>query len=199
MKTIIDRPGTLFLGKQGEHLARELAFPEPAAWAEEFGPGTAQLLVSPKVGKAYPVILSEEDGFAVWRVTAADTARAGYGRCELRWSVNGMIMKSKTYVTHVAEGLSGGCGCGTDSWGAYLEQIIQAGADALNAASRAESAASRAESAAGGTVPDVGIATDEEVGEMLEEVFGAAEKSPGDIATDEEISEMLDEVFGSHQ
>lgn len=199
MRTTVNAPGKLYLGKQGEHLARELAFPEPAAWAEEFGPGTAQLLVSPNGGKAYPVILSEEDGFAVWRVTAADTARAGYGRCELRWSMGGMIVKSKTYVTHVAEGLSGGCGCGTDNWGAYLEQIIQAGADALNAASRAEIAASRAEAAGGGIVPGVEIATDEEVGEMLEEVFGAAEESPDDIATDEEIDEMLDEVFGPRE
>lgn len=198
MRTIVDAPGTLYLGKQGEHLARELAFPEPASWAEEFGPGTAQLLVSPCGGKAYPVILPEEDGFAVWRITAADTARAGYGRCELRWSVNGMVMKSKTYVTHVAEGLSGGCGCGGDNWGAYLEQIAQAGADALNAASRAEDAARRAEASGGGTVPGVGIATDEEVAEMLEEVFGAAEESDR-VATDEEINEMLNEVFGSHE
>ena len=150
MRTIVDTPGTLYLGKQGEHLARELAFPEPAAWAEEFGPGTAQLLVSPCGGKAYPVILSEEDGFAVWRITAADTARAGYGRCELRWSVNGMVMKSKTYVTYVAEGLSGSCGC-SDNWGAYLEQVAQAGADALNAASRAESAALHAPTIREGT------------------------------------------------
>lgn len=195
MRTIVDAPGTLYLGKQGEHLARELAFPEPAAWAEEFGQGTAQLLASPPGGRAYPVILAEEDGLAVWRVTAADTARAGYGRCELRWSVGGMAVKSKTYVTYVSEGLSGGCGCGQDNWGAYLEQIVQAGADALNAASRAEEAAGRAEAAGGGT--GVEIAADEEVREMLDEVFGAAEEDR--IAADEEIDEMLDEVFGPHE
>lgn len=195
MRTIVDAPGTLYLGKQGEHLVWELAFPEPAAWAEEFGQGTAHLLASPPGGKAYPVILAEEDGLAVWRVTAADTARAGYGRCELRWSVNGMVVKSKTYVTYVSEGLSGGCGCGQDNWGAYLEQIVQAGADALNAASRAEQAAGRAEAAGGGT--GVEIAADEEVREMLEEVFGAAEEDR--VAADEEIDEMLDEVFGPHE
>lgn len=142
MRTIVDRPGTLFLGKQGEHLARELAFREPLLWAAEFGQGAPQLLVSPPgCGPAYPVVLYEEDGLAVWRVTAADTARAGYGRCELRWSVAGMAVKSRTYVTWVAEGLSGGCGCGTDNWGVYLERIVQAGGEALDAANRAELAA----------------------------------------------------------
>ena len=212
MRILVNSPGTLELGKQGEHLVREIAFPEPAAWAEEFGPGVAQLLASPPGGKAYPVILAEEDGLAVWRVTSADTARAGYGRCELRWSVGGMVVKSKTYVTFVAEGLSGGdrhcacgpttgpaahappgCGCGGDNWGAYLERIVQAGADALNAASRAEQAASRAEASGGAE-----IATDAEVGEMLEEVFGPAE-APDNVATDEEIGEMLDEIFGFHE
>lgn len=194
MRTIVNTPGTLYLGKQGEHLVRELAFPEPEAWAEEFGPGAAQLLVSPPGGKAYPVILAEEDGLAVWRVTAADTARAGYGRCELRWSVNGLVVKSKTYVTFVAEGLSGGCGCGGDNWSAYLEQIVQAGADALDAASRAEQAASRVELSGG-----VEIAADEEVSEMLTEVFGPAEEPPDNAATDEEIAEMLDAVFGPRE
>ena len=194
MRTIVNTLGTLYLGKQGEHLAREFAFPEPEEWAAEFGPGTAQLLASPPGGKAYPVILSMEDGLAVWRVTAADTARPGWGRCELRWSVEGRVMKSKTYVTFVAEGLSGGCGCGGDNWGAYLEQVIQAGAEALNAASRAEEAAERAEASSGGTCGP-GIAADEEVREMLEEVFGAAEDDSGEVATDEEINEMLNEVF----
>lgn len=207
MRTIVNTFGTLYLGKQGEHLARSFAFPEPEAWAAEFGPGTAQLLASPPGGKAYPVVLSMEDGMAVWRITAADTARPGYGRCELRWSVEGRVVKSKTYVTYVAEGLSGGCGCGGDNWGAYLEQIVQAGAEALNAASRAEEAAERAEAAGDrhcACGPTTGpadrwsacIASDDEVREMLEEVFGAAADDPDGIATDEEINEMLDGVFG---
>ncbi len=198
MRIIMDKPGAVELGKQGENLSREIAFPEPAAWAEEFPGGAAQLLVRPPgaCAPAYPVVLSEEDGLAIWPVTAADTARAGYGRCELRWSIEGQAVKSRTYVTFVAEGLSGGCVCGTDNWSAYLEQIIRAGADALNAAGRAEAAANRAEISGGS---GVGIATDEEVSEMLEEVFGAAEEPPDGVATDEEISEMLAEVFGVHE
>lgn len=40
-----------------------------------------------------------------------------------------------------------------------------------------------------------GIAADEEVDEMLEEVFGTVETPPEDVASDAEISEMLNEVF----
>lgn len=196
MRIIVDKPGTIDLGKQGENLSREIAFPEPATWAEEFPGGAAQLLVSQPWGRTYPVVLAETEGLAVWPVTAADTAQAGYGRCELRWSIDGIVVKSRTYVTFVAAGLSGGCGCGTDNWGAYLEQILRAGADALNAAGRAEAAANRAEISGGSGVE---IATDEEVAEMLDEVFGAAEEPPVGFATDEEIKEMLDEVFGPRE
>lgn len=153
MRIIADKPGTLYLGKQGENLARELVFREPACWAEESGgQGTVQLLVRPSGGgAAYPVILESEEGVFVWHVTAADTARAGYGSCELRWSVEDRVVKSKTYTTFVAKSMFGGCGrnchcsCGptddpTDRWSAYLEQVAQAGADALEAALRSENA-----------------------------------------------------------
>lgn len=153
MRTIVDKPGTLYLGKQGENLVRELAFREPACWAEESGgQGIAQLLVKPSgCGTAYPVILEQKEDVFVWRITAADTARAGYGSCELRWSVEDHVVKSRTYATFVAKSVLGDCGgdghctCGpsggpADRWSAYLEQIVQAGAEALEAAARSERA-----------------------------------------------------------
>lgn len=153
MRTIVDKPGTLYLGKQGENLVRELAFREPACWAGEFdGQGTVQLLVKPPCGKAYPVIPEREDGLFLWRVTAADTAQAGYGSCELLWTAEDRTAKSISFATFVAKSASGGCGGGTcgppdepdapdDGWPAYLEQVAQAGAEALDAAARAERAA----------------------------------------------------------
>ncbi|MBD5169231.1 MAG: hypothetical protein HDT20_03805 [Oscillibacter sp.] len=199
MRTIVDKPGTLFLGKQGENMALELAFREPALWREEFGAGAAQLLVRPpgNCGPAYPVVLEYEDGLAVWRITAADIARPGYGRCELRWSVEGLVVKSKTYVTYVAEGLSGGCGCGTDNWGAYLEKILQAGAQTLEAASRVENAAVH-----GPVIRDsTWWCWDADEGGYADTGVPATGEGGGtgdvDVATDAEIKEMLDEIFGS--
>ncbi len=109
MRTVVTGPGTLYLGKQGEHLARELAFPETALWAAEFGEGRAQLLCRPPGGAAaYAVTLEMEEGAAVWPVTGADTAWTGYGCCELRWSAGDRVVKSRTYPTFVADALFGG-------------------------------------------------------------------------------------------
>ena len=205
MTIVTDNPGTLYLGKPGESRAKTLAFREPRIWAERFGRGVAQLLVSPPGhGKVYPVILDECDGLALWHITAADTARPGYGHCELRWSVDGVVRKSRTYSTYVAEGLGGGCGCGGgDSWGEYLEQITRAGADAVAAASRAENAAFHAPTIIDGNwwvwEPDESGYTDTGV---------PATGDPGEpgtcgcdvkIATDEEFQAMLTEVFGPRE
>ncbi len=140
MRTIVKGPGTLYLGKQGENLARELAFPETAAWAAELGVGTVQLLCRPPDGgRAYPAALElEEDGTAVWPISAADVAQPGCGCCELRWCAGDRVVKSRTYATYVAEGLTPG---GGDPWADYLEKVLAAGASALEAAARAENAA----------------------------------------------------------
>lgn len=109
------------------------------------------------------------------------------------------MVKSRTYVTYVAEGLSGGCGCGcgTDNWGAYLEKILQAGAQTLEAASRAENAALHGPVIREGTwwcwdadeggYADTGVPA---TGEANISVNGV------EIASDAEINEMLGEVFG---
>jgi len=197
MTVVTDNPGPLYLGKPGECGARELAFREPKRWAETCGEGVAQLLVSPPGhGKVYPVILDQRDGLAVWHVTAADTARPGYGHCELRWSVDGRVLKSRTYTTYVAEGIAGGCGCGGDSWGEYLEQITRAGADALAAASRAESAVFHAPTIINGNWwvwdPDEDGYAD----------TGTPATGGGcgvEAAEDEDVTKMLDEIFGSRE
>lgn len=140
MRTVINSPGTLYLGKQGEHLARELVFPETARWAAESGGGAALLLYRPPDGgPAYPVALETDGaGRAVWRVAAGDVAQAGHGCCELRWCAGERVVKSHTYATYVAKGLADG---EEGPWGAYLEKILSAGAKALEAAGKAEAAA----------------------------------------------------------
>lgn len=139
MRTNVTGPRTLYLGKQGEHLSREFAFPETALWREEFGEGAVQLLCRPPGGEnIYPAALELEDGTAVWRVGSGDTAQPGYGCCELRWSVDGRTVKSRTYVTFVAKGVTGD---EEDPWDGYLEKILDAASQALDAAGRAENAA----------------------------------------------------------
>lgn len=49
-----------------------------------------------------------------------------------------------------------------------------------------------------GEIDDDMIATDEEVNDVLDDIFNSIEDIPEDqIATDEEVSDVLNEVFGS--
>ncbi len=140
MRYIVDKSGTLYLGKQGEHLARELAFTEPAVWESSCGTGAVQLLYRPPGGlPSYPVVLERAEGIYLWRITSTDTAREGYGRCELRYSVGDVVIRSRTYVTLVADSV--GAAGPQDPYLNYLEQVARVGAEALAAAARAEGAA----------------------------------------------------------
>jgi len=131
----------IYLGKQGENLARQISFDELLLWSEEFGPGALQLLYQPYGEEPpYPVALDIADGLAVWHVTSRDTAAPGYGKCELRFSIGDIVVKSKTYRTLVADGVGVNAEL-PDGYENYLEQVAQAGAGSLEAASRAESAA----------------------------------------------------------
>lgn len=109
IRTIVRNTGTLHLGRQGENLARALLFPEVADWRAALGEGEAQLLYLPPGGEAaFPAALVEEDGAAVWPIAAAQTALAGYGRCELRWRTGKKVVKSRAYLTFVAPTLPSG-------------------------------------------------------------------------------------------
>lgn len=110
MQYTAEKSGTINLGKQGEHLARELVLPELAAWEAEYGPGEAEIIFL-RPGEKEPVSIAPartEDGAWLWAVTATETACPGYGKCELRYVVGEVVMKSATYQTFVAESLGKG-------------------------------------------------------------------------------------------
>lgn len=135
MRYVVGNTGVIHLGKQGDHLARELLFTEPAAWERELGPGTAQLVFQPPGGRGpCPVPLERTGEGWLWRVCAEDTARAGRGQCELRYTAASASARSRTYDVYVAASL-GACSDGQQGlWQRYLEQVLQAGAQAAEAA-----------------------------------------------------------------
>lgn len=110
MQNTVKKSGTIHLGKQGEHRARELALPQLAVWEGEYGPGEAEIIFLPP-GEKTPVSITPartEDGIWLWTVTAAETACPGYGKCELRYTAAGAVVKSVTYQTYVADSLGKG-------------------------------------------------------------------------------------------
>ena len=110
MQYKVEKTSTIHLGKQGENLARKLVFAETADWENRFGPGAARIIYLPPGAKAPVSILLEqtEEGAWSWAVTAADTARAGYGRCELQYVAGDIVVKSVSRTTYVAESLDRG-------------------------------------------------------------------------------------------
>lgn len=119
--------GQIYLGKQGENLARVVYFDEPASWREEFGDGICELLHQRKGDIApYPVKLEMVGGNWCWKITSADTAVAGNGKCELHYLVNNVVVKSKIWSTKVLESLSGDTIDPPEPHEAWVDEVLKA-------------------------------------------------------------------------
>ena len=162
------------LGRQGENEARRIQF-NLSAWQMEYGPGTAKLIHKRPGDKiAYPVQLQVEGAAAYWDVSEIDTENPGTGMCELTYYVDEVVAKSITYRTVIDESMSGEIGnppAGLPNWVDTVNQTVieanEATQEALEAAKTANEAAEKIES-----IPDYpNVANEEEVKEMLDEVF----------------------------
>lgn len=92
----------------GENEAVRVAF-SLAPFEEAFPGGRAALLVRRKGdAQAYPAPLTVEGDTAYWTVTAADTAAAGFGQCELQWYAGDTLAKSDKFDFLVVQALEAG-------------------------------------------------------------------------------------------
>ena len=92
----------------GENEAVRVAF-SLAPFEEAFPGGRPALLVRRKGdAQAYPVALTVEGDTAYWTVTAADTAVAGFGQCELQWYAGDTLAKSDKFDFLVVQALEAG-------------------------------------------------------------------------------------------
>lgn len=147
------------LGRQGEHLAQQIVF-DLSDWIKVYGEGVAELLYQ-RPGDARPYIreIQQEGEAATWIITSWDTEITTLsGHCELRWYVGETLVKSRMWTTNVIPALDTPSEeTPPDPEAGWLDQVLQAGADAQQSAAnaksyaqRAEAAAQRAENAAGG-------------------------------------------------
>lgn len=131
------------LGKQGENMARKIQF-DISRWIGTFGPGTVQLLHQRSGDDApYPVAVEKDGTQAIWTVTNADTAASGTGRAELQYYVGDALAKSETWMTKVFPALGPAGETPPEAQQGWVDQVLQAGAAAAEAADRAEEAAVR--------------------------------------------------------
>ena len=130
----------LILGKEGEHLAREIWF-DLSRWKETFGPGEAQLLAR-RSGEElhYPVAITEEDNWVIWSVNGADVAKAGLGSCKLRYCCGEAVVKSETWLTFVLDGVEDVTPPPGQPEAEWLEQMLNSGVLAQRACEDARAA-----------------------------------------------------------
>jgi hypothetical protein len=125
------------LGRRGENQARKVVFDVLGKWREGYGDGVASLIVQ-RNGDAqpYPVTVTEEDGALVWLVSSVDTAVAGEGAAELRYTVGDTIVKSQIYKTRVRETLENSGETPPPAYQSWVDEVLQAAADAETAVSK---------------------------------------------------------------
>lgn len=98
MEVMASQMSAILLGHSGENGAVRVAF-DLTAFEKAFPGGQPLLLVRRYADTtAYPAPLTVEEQTAYWTVGAADTARAGYGQCELQWYLeDGTLAKSDLF------------------------------------------------------------------------------------------------------
>lgn len=126
--------GRIALGIQGEHHARKVSFAETQLWKERFGEGRFELLHKRNGDDVpYPITLTIDDDVPYWYVTASDTAVAGVGKCELRYIVNDVVIKSCTFITDVDASLGEGTAEAPDPYKAWVDEVLEAAEDVKDA------------------------------------------------------------------
>lgn len=125
------------LGRRGENQARKVVFDVLRKWREGYGEGVASLIVQ-RNGDAqpYPVTLTEEDGVLVWLVSSTDTAVAGEGAAELRYTVGDTIVKSQIYKTRVRDTLEDSGETPPPAYQSWVDEVLTAAAGVESAVSK---------------------------------------------------------------
>lgn len=142
-QVVPDRRGLVEIGKIKENLVTEVAFD-----CADLGDGSGAYAVvfqRPKDAAPYPVAFRAEWPSIVWVVKAADTAKPGTGKVEIRWYGDGdQVGKSKTYMVQITDGLPDPTEA-PEAWEGFMGQVAQ---NATRAETAADSAAGSAQAAA---------------------------------------------------
>ena len=134
MLTIHAIPGrNIVLGREGENLARSVIF-DVSDWISAYGVGTVSLIAQRSGDtEPYPCTVTVDGSAVTWLITAADTARQGYGKCELRYAVGDVLVKSETWLTYTADALGTPAPEAPEPQKAWVDKVLEAGQAAVDA------------------------------------------------------------------
>lgn len=172
MKEVLARSsGAIKLGRAGEGCHLSVGF-DLHEFEEEF-PGGYPLLLGKRNGDEtiYPIPLSVRDDMAWWLVSEEDTAKPGYGYCELQWYQGEVHKKSGIYATFVMRSLSSNPEERTpgESWYESILKII-------------------------GDLQKLNTKNKDTIVDAINEVLGQLETLNIDVLTDAELEQLLRET-----
>lgn len=132
-------PGEIIsLGICGENNARQIVF-DISDWLDTYGPGTAYLVARRSGDVApYPAVVEQDGSSVTWTLTSADTGKSGHGQAELVYTIGGTIVKSRVWDTYTADALTDNTETPPEAAAGWVEQVLEAGAQAEDAAALIE-------------------------------------------------------------
>lgn len=179
MRVVVADNYQIYLGRQGENRVTQVRFPYVAEWRELYGEGRFEVQTK-RPGEAVAWTAQETrivGDSVVWDVTATDTAIAGTGYCQLRYTVGSALAKSHTWPTKITESLSGASSDPPEAWQSWVDQVLQAGATVSQAAEEAVTAA------AGAAASETHAASSEENAEA----WAVGQRGGADVLTNDPV------------
>ena len=150
-----DSGALLPLGRQGEKGVRQVWF-DLGYLIENFGEGTAMLVYQRNKDLAPYIVSATQTGNRLeWTIDETDTAYEGFGKAEIRWTVDDTLAKTIIYKTNVQKSLTEQTEIPEplESWyDKMVEQIGDSQGYAEQAAQSAQEAAQSAQALSGMTV-----------------------------------------------
>lgn len=127
MKTTVISGEQIYLGLQGENLAREIAF-DINAFYSEYGSGGTFLLLAQRNGDAapYSAAIAVQGNELLWSPSNTDTAKAGYGKCELQYYIGSRLVKSAVWQTFTSAALDEGNAAAPTPWASWVDDVMGA-------------------------------------------------------------------------
>lgn len=149
MRITIASSQAIEIGRKGENNVNKVIFPV-YGWAELYGDGAFSVIHQRCTDNdPYPVVTTTTDKFVEWVITSTDVDVVGKGKCELRYiDSNGMRVKSVVYETITRDSLGNNSLEPPEPWETWVDNVVDAGTNALEAADAAQGYAEAAQEAA---------------------------------------------------
>lgn len=139
----VEKLGTINIGRHGENLARVIEI-DVSSMLKQWPDATITLIVKRNKDEAPYVAVTElVDGILYWPVTRAETAVPGNGLIEIRATCGETIAKSVTGFIRVSAALTGNETEPPETAKSWVDQVIEYGNEATQAAIKAKEEADR--------------------------------------------------------